>query len=143
MEIFQEFGNDLVVSDEGDLETVDGVALTNQRIVRRLLTTPISVISPPDYIDNPTYGAGTPQFIGQLQTPEIVEKITGLINSQIFLEDNVAQIPAPVITITGLPNQINCTILYQNILTNSQQVITVALPSVSADPANIAKFTSN
>ncbi len=127
MEIYQEFGNDLVV-ENGDLLPVDGVELTNQRVIRRLLTAPISVSNPPDYLANPTYGAGLPQFVGRNETQDVYNQITGLITSQMYLEATVSQNPAPVITILGLTGQINVQISYKNLLTNTQEVITFVYP---------------
>lgn len=128
MEIFQDYGNDLVLTDAGDLMTADGVVLSEQRVVRRLLTAPITVSNPPDYLEHPDYGAGLPQFVGQLATPEIVDQIRGLIISQMFLEESVARTPAPVIDITMTPNNFKCIITYTNAISNSQSVITLDLP---------------
>lgn len=128
MEIYQDYGNDLLVNANGDLQTADEEVLSNQRIIRRLITIPISVSPIPDYLQQPTYGCGLGQFIGQLLTPEIFNQITGLITSQMYLETSVAQNPPPVIQITGLPNIINCTITYNNLLTNKQSVINFTFP---------------
>jgi hypothetical protein len=127
MEIYQEYGNDLVVTATGDLLTADGGELTNQRIIRRLLTTPITVINPPDYLDEPTYGAGLPQFVGRPNSPEVEEEINGLVTSQMYLENTVAQNPPPEITITGLPDELNMQIKYTNLLTNQQAVISFSV----------------
>jgi hypothetical protein len=128
MDVFQEYGNDLVVTLQGDLQTVDATELSNQRIIRRLLTTPISVAPSPDYIDNPTYGAGLPQFIGQLNSPDNFDKIKRLIISQMLLEQSVSQNPLPDVELSGLPSQLNGTITYTNILTNKQIVATFSIP---------------
>ncbi len=122
MDIYQEFGNDLILDNNGNLLLTDGTELSNQRIIRRLLTNPLN------YIDHPTYGAGLPSFIGQPNTPDVMESITSLITSQMFLEESVAQSPEPQITITGLPNEINVAIVYTNLLVNEQIVINFTLP---------------
>jgi hypothetical protein len=123
MEIYHEFGNDLVITPNGDLQTVDGIELSNQRIIRRLLTTPIAVANPPDYLQQPTYGAGLPQFIGQLDTPQIYNEIRALIISQMYLEETVSQTPPPDVQLTGLPNYLSGTITYTYAATNQQVVI--------------------
>lgn len=123
MDIYQEYGNDLVVDDNGDLLSADDAELSNQRIIRRLLTTPRSVVNPPDYLDHPDYGAGTPFFIGQPNTPEVMEKIKGIMISQMYLEDSVSQNPQPEIEFNFSGEHLNCTIAYTNLLTNSQEVI--------------------
>lgn len=143
MEIYQDYGNDLIITIGGDLETADSTLLSNQRIIRRLLTTPISVNNPPDYLDHPNYGAGLPQFVGQNETPEIINKITGLILSNMFLEETVSQDPPPTIVITGLPEQINCSITYTNILTNSQAVLTFVVPPPLPNTLYATLTTSN
>lgn len=123
MEIYQDYGNDLVVTPTGDLQTVDGIPLSNQRIIRRLITSPVAVTNPPDYLQQPTYGAGLPQFIGQLNTPTIYDKIKSLITSQMYQEETVAQTPPPDIQLTGLPNRLIGTITYIYAATNQQVVL--------------------
>ena len=127
MEIYQDFGNDLQVTTNGDLQSVDGVDLSNQRIIRRLLTTPITVSNPPDYLQNPTYGAGLPTFIGQRNTPEIYNKIKALIISQIYLEPTVSQNPPPEIELSGLTDTLNGTITYTYAATNQQVVVSFTI----------------
>lgn len=123
MEIYHDYGNDLIVTPTGDLQSVDGITLSNQRIIRRLLTTPISVANPPDYLQQPTYGAGLPQFIGQPNTPQTYNKIKGLIIAQMYQEETVAQTPAPDIELTGLPKQLIGKISYNYAATNEQVII--------------------
>src|SRR5208337_4770636 len=108
MEIFQDFGNDLILTGAGDLLTTNGVTLSNQRIVRRLLTNPL------DYLWEPTYGAGVPQYIGKLNTPDNFNTISATIKAQMYLEQTVSQSPEPVITLTSLPNELQGSIVYTN-----------------------------
>lgn len=136
MEIYQEFGNDLVIGINGDLMSVDGPQLSNQRIVRRLLT------NLKDYIWNPTYGGSLPQFIGQLNSPQILAQIKGVIATQLSLESTVSQSPSPVITLTGLPNQLNCTITYTYSVTNSQVVVTFSIPHMASSTGFISSTVS-
>lgn len=129
-EIYQDYGNDVVLTAAGDLLTADGATLSNQRIIRRLLTTPISVANPPDYLANPTYGAGLPQFIGRNNSPALYDEIKRLIISQTLLEQTVAQNPLPTVVLTsqdqnGLIQQLSAAITYTNLLTNQQIVATV------------------
>lgn len=86
-------GDDLSVSATGDIQQVDGLSQTSQRVLRRLLT------NPGEYIWHPTYGAGLGKRIGLLLD---IPGITGLIRSQILLESSVARTPAPVISVTPL-----------------------------------------
>jgi hypothetical protein len=128
MEIYQDFGNDLVVNQNGDLQVADGTTLSNQRVVRRLLT------NPGTYLWNPNYGAGLPQFIGDLNSSDNYQKIKGRITSQMYLEDSVSQVPPPDIELTSITNQLNGTINYTNSITNTQAVITLPVPSQPASP---------
>lgn len=107
------FGNDLVVSATGDLATVDDVKKSQQRILRRLLTNPVG------YIWHSDYGAGLARYIGQSLSSDRFAEIKSTIQSQIFLEQTVAQTPAPEIRLQtiqfGLYCQINYTFQQLNI----------------------------
>lgn len=137
--VAQDYGNDLTVdTSTGDLTITYGATLSEQNIIRRLLTAPISVANPPDFLQEPTYGAGLGQFVGNLSTPQIQNKILGLITSQMYLEPTVQQDPAPVIVLTPNGSQLNCQITYDNLLTNSQAVIAFTLPINNFNPATIS-----
>lgn len=94
-DIFQNFANDLAVGASGDLLTVDGTALGQQRVLRRLLTNPGA------YIWHPEYGAGLPTFIGN---PTSAIEIKGIVLAQMLLEESVAQSPAPTVTVNYYPD---------------------------------------
>ncbi len=64
-------------------------------MLRRLLT------NPGDYIWHPEYGAGLPARIGTVLD---TDEITGLIRTQMLLEEGVAQDPEPQITLTPIAN---------------------------------------
>ncbi len=84
------WSGDLSTGNTGDLALANGTLRGQQRVLRRLLT------NPGDYIFQPNYGAGLPAWVG---LPMDVGKVTALIRSQILLEDAVARVPAPVITV--------------------------------------------
>ena len=109
------FGEDLVVSANGDLLLADSVNLSNQRILRRLLT------NPGDYIWHPTYGAGLPATIGM---PVDVETVKAIIIAQIFLEETVMRTPQPVITVQSFPNGMFVQITYTE--ADSGQTVTLS-----------------
>ena len=90
-----QFGGDLSVGPTGDVAVVDGAALTQQRILRRLLT------NSGDYIWQLGYGAGLGQFVGQPGAPTA---ITGVAQIQVLQEAAVARTPAPFITTTVDPS---------------------------------------
>lgn len=100
------FGGDLSVSASGDLLTADSLTLSQQNVLRRLLT------NPGDYIWHPEYGAGLPGLIGQ---PIDVPTVTGLIRSQMALESTVSQSPAPVITVTPITSGMAVNIQYTEV----------------------------
>jgi len=85
-----QFGGDLSVSATGDLSISDGMALTQDRVMRRLLT------NPGDYIWQLSYGAGLGQFVG---IPAAPASIIGITKAQLQLESAVAASPAPSIAI--------------------------------------------
>lgn len=102
-DLFQIWGQDLVVSASGDLLTVEGSALGQQRVLRRLMTATGS------YIWEPTYGGGLPGYVG---TALDIKAITALIRLQLSLETVVAQTPAPVIDLTHFAGGLSVNINY-------------------------------
>ena len=89
------WGNDLAWSPTGDLATADIPTVTQQRVLRRLLTTPGDDIWALDY------GAGLAAYVGQ---PGAASAILAAIRGQIFKEAAVAQSPAPVIDLVPDPS---------------------------------------
>ena len=104
------FGGDLMVSASGDLLTADSLTLSQQSVLRRLLT------NPGDYIWQPGYGAGVRAMIG---LPIDIATVTSVIQAQMFLEDSVVRSPAPVITVTPIANGMFVEIQY--VESDSQQ----------------------
>jgi phage baseplate assembly protein W len=120
------FGSDLTVDASGDLATVDGTEEGVERILRRLLT------NPAEYIWNPSYGAGLPQFLGE---PVNTTRIQAVIRRQMLLEAIVARDPPPVITVTGrADNSVFVDIKYVDSTTSR----TVALSASVAQDGTVA-----
>ena len=94
-DVFHVFSNDLVISANGDLLTADSVDLSQQRVLRRLLT------NPQDYIWQPTYGAGLPQKIG---LPFDVVTVEAIVAAQMCLEESVVRSPPPDVGVASFPN---------------------------------------
>lgn len=88
------WGCDLAWSPTGDLAIADVPALTQQRLLRRLLT-----ISG-EYIWSLDYGASLASFVGQ---PGAALAIRAAIRGQVAKEAAVAQTPAPVIDLLPDP----------------------------------------
>ena len=91
-DLLHQFGSDLSVGPTGDVATVSGSALGQQRVLRRLLT------NSGDYIWHLGYGAGLAQFVGQ---PADAIRIRAVIRSQIFKETAVARTPEPTIDVVS------------------------------------------
>lgn len=91
-DVWHEFGSDLTVAPSGDIATSGGSNLSQQRILRRLLT------NPGDYIWQLDYGAGLGRFVGQ---PAAAQRIQGVLRAQLFAEPSVARSPEPAIDISA------------------------------------------
>jgi phage baseplate assembly protein W len=83
-----------MIGATGDIGTVAGPLLGQQRVLRRLLT------NPGDYIWQLDYGAGLARFIGQPINPL---QIRAVIRSQIFKEATVARQSEPLIDVQIAP----------------------------------------
>lgn len=94
MDISHQWGADLAIGATGDLATATDAQRGQQRVLRRLLT------SPGDYVWQPDYGAGLARFIGQ---PGNAAQIRAVIRGQIFKEAAVARTPEPVIDVEFSP----------------------------------------
>lgn len=110
-DIFQWWDTDLAASASGDLLSVDQTVAGQQRVLRRLLT------SPGSYIWHPEYGAGLPKYIGSVVDAPGIE---ALIRAQLLLEAAVAQDPAPVIDVQPIPSGVFVKILYVDADTGKQ-----------------------
>lgn len=91
---FHQWGSDLALGPTGDVASVSGQLLGQQRVLRRLLT------NPGDYIWQLDYGAGLARFIGQPVNPL---QISAVVRSQIFKEAAVARQPEPLIDVQVSP----------------------------------------
>lgn len=128
-DLYHYWGNDLIASGTGDLQTVNGTTRGQQRVLRRLLTNPATPTTPGDYIFEPTYGAGLPAFIGQ---PIDKQKVVAAIRAQMLLESAVAQTPAPVIVVnqTGADNTaFSVSIAYNDAVTSAPVALSFTVGS--------------
>jgi hypothetical protein len=113
-----DFGGDLALGPTGDLATVTGTVLGQQRVLRRLLT------NAGDYIWHLAYGAGLPAVIG---TPVDAATIEGIVLGQIFLEAAVARSPAPVVEVQSTGSLVSLSITYADAVEGSTQTLGVSL----------------
>jgi hypothetical protein len=114
-DVYLNWGNDFVLSSTNDLLLADGSNLSDQRIIRRLMTNPL------DYIWDAVYGAGLPSYVGQPESTDNLDNIRSSITQQIFLENTVSQIPQPEIFMQTIQNGLFAQINYT--LSPSQQAI--------------------
>jgi hypothetical protein len=114
-----QFGGDLSVNPTGDIALADGQVLTEQRVLRRLLT------NPGDYIWQLSYGAGLGQFVG---LPGAPAAINGTTRAQILQEAAVAQTPAPVVATTGsVDGTVTLTIRYADAATGQTNLLSFSV----------------
>lgn len=88
------WGTDLAISPTGDLATADTPLVTQQRVLRRLLT------NPGDEIWSLDYGAGLARFVG---VPGATQAVRAIIRAQILKESAVSQSPEPIIELRPDP----------------------------------------
>lgn len=111
------FGGDLAFGNGGDLAVAEGQALTEQRVLRRLLT------NPGDYIWQLSYGAGLGRFVGAAGPAGTV---AGLARAQLGNEARVAASPPPQIAVdTTNPVGLVLTITYQDAVTGRAGVLSL------------------
>jgi hypothetical protein len=118
MDIYQYFGNDIVMAANGDLQTIDGIEKGKQRILRRLMTIPGS------YIFHVNYGAGLPLYVGEALTQDVYQKILGVILTQLQLEQAVSKETPPVVKLQAIPDGLIVDISYTDAGTLTPQVLT-------------------
>lgn len=115
-DVFHVWGGDLSTGPSGDLAAVSGSQLSQQRVLRRLLT------NPGDYIWQPSYGAGLGRYVG---APVNAAEITATIRSQMFQEASVAHSPEPVIDVQGgSDGAVYVHIQYGDVTNSGDQVLT-------------------
>jgi hypothetical protein len=109
------FGGDLSVGPTGDLALADGSALTEQRLLRRLLT------NNADYIWQLSYGAGLGQFVGQAGAPAAIQAVARV---QMLLESAVARNPAPVVDASAaVDGTVTMSIRYADLATGQPNIL--------------------
>ena len=114
-----QFGGDLAVGPTGDLALAGGAMLTQQRVLRRLLT------NPGDYIWQLNYGAGLGQFVGQPGAPAA---IAGVTRAQLLQEAAVAPSPSPVVTaVAGNDGTVTSTLTYADAATGRASTVSFSL----------------
>jgi hypothetical protein len=97
------FGNDLSLNATGDLLPVGDVVKGQQRVLRRLLT------SPQDMVFHGEYGGGLPFYIGD---PLDIDVVTAVIRFQVAHEAQVAQDPQAQLIVRPILGGVQARIVY-------------------------------
>ncbi len=114
-------GCDLAIGSTGDLSTVDTSMLTQQRVLRRLIT------NQGDYIWQLSYGGGLASMVGATVS---AQQAAAIIRKQMSLEAAVSQLPEPVVSIQSDQNMtVFATVAYRDAQTGTPQ--TLIVPGVS------------
>lgn len=103
LDIDQQFGEDLRVSQTGDLNTASVVERSRQRVLRRLLT------AVRGYIFHLDYGAGVPARVGTVLN---LAEIRALVQGQMLLEASVVRNPGPNISLQQITEGVAVSISY-------------------------------
>jgi hypothetical protein len=113
------YGGDLAFGINGDLSLVSDTALTEQRVLRRLLT------NPGDYIWQLSYGGGLGAFVG---VAGLASRIGANARAQLQFEARVAQSPAPVIQSTEDPiSGVSLSIRYNDAASGQSQALSLSV----------------
>lgn len=91
-DLAHQWGRDLELSATGDLALADGELLTQQALLRRLMT------NLGDYLPHLDYGAGLPGFLGE---PTHAMTLQAVVREQVALEPTVAASPEPVVEVSA------------------------------------------
>jgi hypothetical protein len=113
-DLYHYFGADLAAAANGDLLAADAGLLTQQLVLRRLLT------NEGEYFFALDYGAGLPQFIGNAGN---IPGITAVIRRQLNFERGVTKIPEPRIDVSPIPTGIFVHIVYNDAITGKPSVL--------------------
>lgn len=95
------YGNDVGVSPTGDLAMVTNNTRTQQRVIRRLITTP-TVIGNSAYPWEPPYGCGLAAKIGAVNWSD--DGIQADVLSQLGQEQSILPTPQPTVDVTPFAN---------------------------------------
>lgn len=109
-------GNDFTLSPTGDLAVATAAAWGQQRVLRRLLTTPGADLWALEY------GAGLPLMIGQPADPRRIAAIT---KAQMLQESAVGRSPMPDVQISAQNNGVVVEyVRYADATTGTSQILT-------------------
>jgi hypothetical protein len=102
------YGQDLAVTETGDIALATKSDRTTQRIIRRLLTAPTDAKGSA-YPWLPKYGVGLGKYLGEAMDTRALQ---GAILSQMLQEDTVLKVLPPQVTVTPTPTGATITVQY-------------------------------
>lgn len=125
-----EWGGDLQIAPNGGLLTANGWDEIRQIAARAILTNPLTTLPsggsiPPDYVYEPSFGAGLGLYVGQDMNQSAVTSLAASITAQITALPQVNADKPPTISFTQLIN--NGILLQVTVYLNTGQSGTVAL----------------
>ena len=104
-----DWGGDLKIAPNGGVLSVNGWDEARQSTVRAVLTNPAGTLPsgtvvPPDYVFEPTYGAGIGLYVGQDMTSSQVAELQAKISEVVLTQEFVDQAVAPTVTVQNAVN---------------------------------------
>lgn len=118
-DLFHQIGDDLCVDATGDLLTAADAQMTQQRILRRLLTPAAS------YLWELDYGGSLPGFVGN---PANARRIAAVIRAQMLMEEGVAKLPPPVVNVdAGEDGTVIATLRYTDAQSGESVILTCSV----------------
>jgi hypothetical protein len=128
VDMLLEWSGDLEVDESGDIANVVGTDELRERIIRRFLTTPQTLVEAtglvaltPDYLFEPSYGGGARAYVDQVINSQVVTAIQSDLLAQAGLESDV-DVTGTSISIEVLPNGLQ---VAATIVLNTGQFIAV------------------
>jgi hypothetical protein len=105
MSLYLEYGGDFVLNQFGGLQLASGWDAVRQRLERAILTSPATNLPgegplPPDYIFEPTYGAGAQREVGEGFDANRFANMTAFVQQALAQDSAVNPIIQPIVSIS-------------------------------------------
>lgn len=128
--IWLDWGGDFIVSPNGGLLQANGWDVVRQTVSRAVLTNPLTTLPggqsiPPDYVYEPSFGAGMGLYVGQDMNISQRTALTASIRSQILKVPEVNVTVPPSISFTPLTG--NGVLVQVQVTLSSGKIGTVTL----------------
>lgn len=134
VDLYLDWGSDLVLRPAGDFQLAGGWDLVRQRCVRRILTNPATVDDQrtpiaPDYVFDPAYGHGVRLKIGVAMLGQDLYDLQQAIAEGCLLEPGVARDPAPQVATRAGADHATFVFINVTLATGEDGTIAVKLTS--------------